>query len=132
MRFLTIEKTKMVWTKECQMEFEDIKQKLISDNIMIYPDWNEKFILATDASKQGLGAVLSQIRDGKERPIAYISRGCTASKQNYGISQLKGLGVIWAIDKFRPYLIHQKFTLVTDHRALTKLREVNNNPMLYR
>jgi hypothetical protein len=115
------------------MEFEDIKQELISDNIMIYPDWNEKFILTTDASKQGLGAVLSQIRDGKETPIAYASRGCTASEQNYGISQLEGLGVIWAIDKFRPYLSHQKFTLVTDHRALTKLREVKDkNPMLYR
>jgi hypothetical protein len=51
----------------------------------------------------------------------------------YGISQLEGLAVIWAIDKFRPYLSHQKFTLVTDHRALTKLREVkDNNPMLYR
>jgi hypothetical protein len=86
MRFLTIKKTKMVWIKECQMEFEDIKQELISDNIMIYPDWNEKFILATNASKQGLGAVLSQIRDGKERPIAYASRGCMASEQNYGIT----------------------------------------------
>jgi hypothetical protein len=114
------------------MEFEDIKQELVSDNIMIYPDWNEKFILATDASKQGLGAVLSQIRDRKERLIAYASRGCTASEQNYGVSQLEGLGVIWAIDKFRPYFSHQKFTLVTNHRALTKLREVkDNNPMLY-
>jgi hypothetical protein len=51
----------------------------------------------------------------------------------YGISQLEGLAVIWVTDKFRPYLSHQKFTLVTDHRALTKLREVkDNNPMLYR
>jgi hypothetical protein len=92
---------------------------------MIYPDWNEKFILATDASKQGLGAVLSQIRDGKERPIALHQGGCTASEQNYGISQLEGLGVIWAIDKFRPYFSHQKF--------ITKLREVkDNNPILYR
>jgi hypothetical protein len=79
---------------------------------MIYPDWSEKFILATNASKQGLGVVLSQIRDRKERPIAYVSRGCTTSKQNYGISQLEGLGVIWAINKFRPDLSNQKFTLV--------------------
>jgi hypothetical protein len=39
---LTMEKTKMVWTDEYQKEFEDIKQELVSDNIMIYPDWNEK------------------------------------------------------------------------------------------
>jgi hypothetical protein len=84
MRFLTMEKTKMVWTDECQKEFEDIKQELVSDNIMIYPDWNKMFILTTDASKQGLGAVLSQIRDKKERPIAYASRECITSKQNYG------------------------------------------------
>jgi hypothetical protein len=59
-------------------------------------------------------------------------RGCMASKQNYGISQLEGLGVIWAINKFRPYLSHQKFILVTNYRALIKLREVkDNNPMLY-
>jgi hypothetical protein len=125
MRFLTMKKTKMVWTDECQKEFENIKQELVSDNIMIYPDWNEKFILATNASKQGLRAVLSQIRDRKERPIAYASRGCTISKQNYGISQLEGLGVIWAIDKFRPYLSNQKFTLVTNYKALTKLKDAD-------
>jgi hypothetical protein len=133
MRCLIMEKTRITWTKECQGEFEDIKRELVSDNIMTYPDWNTKFILATDASKQGLGAVLSQIIDGKERPIAYASRGCKPSEQMYGISQLEGLAVIAAIDKFRLYLSHQKFTLVTDHRALTKLREVkDNNPMLYR
>jgi hypothetical protein len=58
--------------------------------------------MRNSSSKQGLRAVLSQIRDGKERPIAYTSRGCMASEQNYGISQQEGLGVIWAIDKFRP------------------------------
>jgi hypothetical protein len=52
MRFLTMEKTRMTWTKECQGEFEDIKRELVSDNIMTYPDWNKKFILATYASKQ--------------------------------------------------------------------------------
>jgi hypothetical protein len=50
-----MEKTKMTWTKECQGEFEDIKRELVSDNIMTYPDWNKKFIHATDTSKQGLG-----------------------------------------------------------------------------
>jgi hypothetical protein len=102
-----MEFSRMTWTKECQGEFEDIKRELVSDNIMTYPDWNKKFLLATDASKQGLGAVLSQIIDGKERPIAYASRSCKPSKQMYGILQLEGLAVIWAIDKFRPYLSHQ-------------------------
>jgi hypothetical protein len=47
----------MTWTKEYQGEFEDIKRELVSDNNMTYPDWNKKFILATNASKQGLGAI---------------------------------------------------------------------------
>jgi hypothetical protein len=51
---------------------------------MTYPDWNKKFILVTDASKQGLSAILSQIIDGKERPIAYAFRGCKPSEQIYG------------------------------------------------
>jgi len=132
-RNLTKEDSRMIWSNDCQKEFEDIKMELMSDRVMAHPDWNKPFILATDASKQGLGAVLSQIVDGKERPIAYASRGCTDAEQNYGISQLEGLGVVWGIDKFRAYLTCQKFTLITDHRALTKLREVqDNNPMLYR
>jgi hypothetical protein len=103
-RKLTRENTKMVWSEKCQKEFDDIKKELISDNIMAFPDWNKKFILATDASKHGLGAVLSQIIEGRERPIAYASRGCTEAERNYGISQLEGLAVIWAIDKYKPYL----------------------------
>jgi hypothetical protein len=118
----------MVWSKGCQMQVEDIKQELKSNNIMIYPNWNEKFIFATDASKQSLEAV-PQIKDGKERPIAYVSRGyyIRAKLRNLTARKIRGnLG----LDKFRPYLSHQKFSLVTYHRALIKLKEVKDNNLL--
>ena len=128
-------KDKFAWTVDHQREFEDIKQALTSDPVMAYPDWNREFILSTDASIQGLGAVLSQMFPEGERVIAYASRRLKDSEKNYGITQLEALAVVWATELFRePYLITKRFTLRTDHRALLKLQNLtpNSNRMLER
>eukprot|EP01125_Pyxidicula_operculata_P015298 TRINITY_DN5178_c0_g2_i3.p1 TRINITY_DN5178_c0_g2~~TRINITY_DN5178_c0_g2_i3.p1 ORF type:complete len:280 (+),score=-8.18 TRINITY_DN5178_c0_g2_i3:314-1153(+) len=91
------------------------------------------FILSTDACMNGLGAVLSQVQQGKERVIAYASRATNKQERNYGITQLEGLAIVWGIEKFRPYLKDQRFRVITDHKALTSFPHIGNkNPQLER
>ncbi len=133
LRELTRKDTKFVWTKECEDEMNDIKDALTKGPVMVYPDWNKKFILSTDASYQGLGATLSQMGPGGEQVIAYASRSLNSHEKNYGVTKLEALGVVWAVELFKVYLQDHPFDLVTDHKALVKFKEMKDtNPTLER
>jgi len=107
------------WTIEQEVAFRALKQRLTSAPVLVRPDWNKRFYLFTDASSIGLGAILFQQDDqGRERVICYASSGTRGAEQNYGATKLECLAVIWAIDKFRWYLLGAEFTIVTDHSAL--------------
>ena len=83
--------------------------------------------MATDASGQGLGAIVEQEQsDGKLHLVAYASRSLQPSEKSYGISELEALGVVWALKKFRPYLLGHKTIVYTDHAALKALLNVRN------
>jgi deoxyuridine 5'-triphosphate nucleotidohydrolase len=112
-----------IWTTEHQEVFEELKHRLISAPILIYPDFDKPFILYTDASSFGLGAVLSQkAEDEKEHVVTYASKRTDNTQKNYYASELECLAVVWAIQLFRPYLQSNiPFTLVTDHSALKGL-----------
>ncbi|KAG2210091.1 hypothetical protein INT45_002702, partial [Circinella minor] len=89
---------------------------------------SKPFILLTDASRSGLGAVLSQLdNENRERVILYASRGLKPNEKNYGISKLECLAVVWAVELLRPYLLSKEFTIYTDHSALKGLLQ-NPNP----
>ena len=111
-----------VWTRECQTAFEEFKALLTSSPVLAYPDFKKPFVLETDASIAGLGAVLSQQQgDGSTRPITYVSHSLLKHEWNYGITELDGLGVVWAVKHFRPYLYGHFFEFYTDHEALKSL-----------
>ena len=80
------------------------------------------FILTTDASKLALGAILSQVQNGKERPIAYASRQTNKAEQSYSATEAEMLAMGWATKHFRCYLHGRKFVARTDHSALIYLR----------
>lgn len=108
------------WTAECEQAFETIKQKLTSPPILAYADFSKPFLLNTDASGTGLGAALYQVQGGKERVIAYASRGLRASERNYPAHKLEFLALKWAVtDKFHEYLYGNKFIVRTDNNPLT-------------
>ncbi len=111
------------WTPECQSAFDKLKKLLTGAPLLAYPDFSQHFLLETDASISGLGAVLAQHNkdDNLVHPIAYASRTLLPHEANYGISELDGLGVVWAVKPFRHYLYGHKCDVFTDHEALKAL-----------
>ena len=94
---------------------------MTSAPILAFADYTQPFILQTDASGVGLGAILSQIQNGHERVIAYASRGLNPAETRYPAHKLEFLALKWAVtDKLRDYLLGKQFTVWTD-----------NNPLLY-
>ena len=84
---------------------------------MRYPDYSHKFVLTTDASGEGVGALLSQGEIGKDLPVAFASRSLNRAEINY--STTEGLlAIVWCVRYFRPYLYGTKSTVVTDHKPL--------------
>ncbi len=117
------------WTTECQTAFDKLKQCLMSPPVLAYPDFSQSFVLTTDGSLHGLGAVLSQRQEGAERVIAYASRGLRGSEKNdknYSAFKLELLALKWAVtEKFKEYLIYSKFSVITDHNPLRYLETAN-------
>ncbi|KAG1136361.1 hypothetical protein G6F37_012077 [Rhizopus arrhizus] len=120
-------KKKIPWTEAATKSFETLKQLLTTAPVLARPDFNKNFILVTDASKLGLGCVLTQLDDdGKEHPIIFASRGLKPNEVNYAPTKLECLAVVWAVKLFRPYILGKKFMIITDHSALTGLLKTPN------
>src|SRR3954469_2661055 len=112
--------------------FIRIKHLLMDpDNLLIHPDFTKPFLVHTDVSALGLGAVLSQEVEGKDRPITYASRRTSKTESKYGATQLETLAVIWAVNHFRHYLLGAPFRLITDHAALRSLFKIADPQGLY-
>ena len=110
-----------IWSNECNDAFEEIRQCLLSDPVLSYPDFNKEFIVRTDASTRGIGAVLLQVEEDKlEHPICCVSRTLSNAEANYSVTDLEGLAIYYAIQKFRQYLISNKSPtiFITDHKPL--------------
>src|SRR5215208_242916 len=92
--------------------------------ILAHPDYDKPFILYTDASYSGLGCILAQKgEDGKEHVILYGRRKLQSAEQNYTITELECLGVVWSVHKNKQFFGQNNFLLFTDHKALETLRK---------
>ena len=112
------------WTPQCDEAFCKLKDILITAPVLAYPHFgsDKEFILETDASGLGLGAVLSQWQDdGFVHPIAYASRSLNSHEKHYCISELETLALVWAVWYFRPYLLGHHTAVFTDHSACLSL-----------
>lgn len=107
------------WNSEYQNIYEKAMQILSSGLVLSYPDFDQPFKVATDASNLGLGAVLYQQIHGETKYISFASRSLSESERSYGATKRELLGVIFALRKFRYYLYGKHFVLYTDHNALT-------------
>ena len=99
-----------------------MKKRLVKAPVLAYPDFSLDFTLETDASHQGLGAVLSQrLADQKLHPVAFGSRALSPHEKNYSVTELETLAVVRAIKHFRVYLYGHNVQVITDHSAVKAL-----------
>ena len=117
-----VSKTKLVnWTEEHQKTTEKLIDIITSFRVMAYPDFEKPFVLHTDASYDGLGAVLYQQQEDEMKVIAYASRSLSPAEKNYHSNKLEFLCMKWAIcGPFHDYLYYaDSFTTLTDNNPLT-------------
>ena len=119
---LTRKGRKFEWTDEQQTAFDELKRRLTSAPILSAPTRDGTYSVSVDASTQGLGVVVEQSQNGCDRVIAYASRTLTASEKGYCTTRLEVLGVVYALKKFRHYLLGRRFTIKTDHASLQWIR----------
>lgn len=117
---------KVEWAADCERAFTDLKEALCGDPVLVSPDFSQPFIVQTDASRVGLGAVLLQDVEGERRPIAYLSRKMFPRETRYSTVEQECLAIKWALDSLRYYLLGREFSLEMDHRALQWLERMKD------
>ena len=121
------------WTESHEKSFNKLKEILSKSPILKLVDLNKSFVLQTDASNVGIGAILLQEHDGVKHPVAYASKKLLDREQNYSVSERECLAIVWGLKKFHRFLYGQHFVLETDHRSLEYLNTSHSiNPRLTR
>ena len=117
---------------EALKAFEELKIRCMTAPILVFADFKKLFCLETDASKEGLGAILLQESDDRQyHPVAFASRELRGGELKYHSSKLEFLALKWAITKqFREYLQYQPFTVCMDNNLLTYILTTPNLDML--
>ncbi|UYV82062.1 K02A2.6-like, partial [Cordylochernes scorpioides] len=110
-----------VWTKECGEAIDKCKNSITSERVLVPYDTTLPLCLATDASQIGVGAVLSHIIEGQERPIMFASRTLSEAEQNYSQIEKEALAIIYGVTKFHQFIYGRKFILITDHKPLVTI-----------
>lgn len=94
------------WTEECDIAFEKLRSALIFAPILRAPDWNKIFHVHVDASNFAIGCDLAQpVEHNMDFPISYVSRQLISAEKNYTTTEREGLGMVYAVKKFRHYLL---------------------------
>ncbi|WJZ82861.1 hypothetical protein VitviT2T_002585 [Vitis vinifera] len=108
---------KFVWDEICQRSFDQLKQFLTTVPIVRAPNWQLPFEVMCDASDFAIGVVLGQREDGKPYVIYYASKTLNEAQRNYTTIEKELLGVVFALDKFRAYLVESFIIVFTNHSA---------------
>nr|GEX32402.1 reverse transcriptase domain-containing protein [Tanacetum cinerariifolium] len=131
--YLTTVKGVRLGHAECVDAFNTLKKKLIEAPILVVLDWNLLFELMCDASDFAIGAVLGQRKTKHFQPIHYASKMMTEAQIHYTTTEKEMLDVVYAFEKFRPYLVLSKSIVYTDHSALKHLlNKQDTKPRLLR
>ena len=118
---LLVQGTPFDFDEQCVQVFLVLKDRLISAPIVVTPDWDLPFELMCNASDYAIGAVLGQKRERIFQVIYYASRTLNDAQLNYGTTEKEILAIVFAFDKFRPYLIGNKVIVHTDHSTIKYL-----------
>ena len=127
--------TRFEWNSATASAFDRIKELICKNTVLAYPDPSAKLLVDTDASDEGLGAVISQVgADGIERPISFASRALSPSEKKWTVMERECLAIVWAVtEQFHCYVYGASFTVRTDNRPLKWLMKLQKpSPRLAR
>lgn len=113
----------VTWIAETEKAFQELKGALCSGPMLVTPDFSKPLVVQTNASKTGMGAVLSQLQEGEEHPVVYISWKLLLREQRYSTVEKECLAINWVVVTLKYYLLGQHFTLVTDHAPLVLMSQ---------
>lgn len=111
-----LRKKQFCWSSEAQQAFDNLKQAMSTTPVLALPDFSVPFVLETDASEVGVGAVLMQ----RDQPVAFLSKAFGPAHHKLFIYEKEFLALIMDVEKWRPYLQRQEFVIRTDHKSISK------------
>ncbi|KAK3889412.1 hypothetical protein Pcinc_006591 [Petrolisthes cinctipes] len=118
---------KFEWGQPQEEAFSILKEALTQPPVLAFPDFKKPFILHTDASGVGLGAVLAQEDEGgKLKPIGYASKALNDTEKKYSVTHQEAYAIVWALKHFRPIIFGYSITVCTDHRPCLELFKGKN------
>lgn len=120
------ESNRVTWTPEREAAFEAIKTALASRPIVKAPDLEKEYVIRSDASDRGIGAVLMQEHDGVLHPVSYASRQLVPRETRYSAIERECLALVWAVEKFHIYVYGTTFVIQTDHQPLSYLSQAKH------
>ena len=125
--------TAFIFDEECLQAFNILKTRLVSAPVITVPNWGQEFELMCDASDYAIGAVLS-LRKGKVfHAIYYASKVLNDAQVNYATTEKEMLAIVYALEKFRSYLVGSKVIVYTNHATIKYLlNKVDSKPRLIR
>ncbi|KII60784.1 Retrovirus-related Pol polyprotein [Thelohanellus kitauei] len=118
--------TPWIWDDECANSFTTLKRVLSELPTLGFPDYNLPFRLTCDASDKAVGAQLSQIKNGSEIPIAFVSQKLNSSQRKYATIDKEFFAIVYAVKRLRHYLYGGKFILITDHQPLVHMKTLKD------
>jgi hypothetical protein len=119
------------WGALRKVSFQELKDSLTTEEVLTYALDSGQFILDTDASLYGMGAVLSQIQNGEEKVVCYASKTFSESQRKYCTTKRELLAVRTFVSAFRTYLVGQHFKIRTDHASLLWLLSFKQSDNMY-
>jgi transposase InsO family protein len=115
------------WTPQAEEAFNNLKSALISEPVLVAPDFDREFTVQTDASDVGIGGVLTQVdAEGHEHVVSYYSKKLTKAERKYTVTERECLAVLRSIAHFRAYIELRHFNVITDHHSLTWLKNLKD------
>lgn len=116
-----LKKKQFEWSATAPAAFDKLKEAMVIAPVLAIPNFNQPFIVETDAFDSGVGAILMQ----RDQPVAYMSKALGPTHQKLSIYEKEFLALIMAVEKWRPYLQRQEFVIRIDHKSLSYLNEQN-------
>ena len=105
----------------CKAAFDEIKSRLVTTPIMVTPDWNKEFEIMCDVNDYAMGVVLGQRTEKIFKAIYYANKTLNEAQENYSTTEKEMLAMVFACEKFRPYILGSHVIIHTDHAAIRYL-----------